>query len=252
MDKFRKKYRDEVDILLVDDMQFLKRGESVQEEFFHILDDLLNKKKQVVVASDRIPREINGLEDRIKSRLEWGLIAKIEMPDIETRIAILRYKAEKLMVRLPEDVISHVARISKTSIRELEGNLNLLKIYSELQGLPIDGDLAKRVLASSEYQNTTTIEDIQRMVAEYFKIKITDLKGNSRRKEMVRPRQIAMYLIEKHLGKSLTDIGKAFGGRDHTTVINSRERIKDQLASNPDLCKEIDDLTTKIHNINGL
>lgn len=251
MDKFRQKYREGLDVLLVDDIQGLKRGESVQEEFFHSLNELFDKRKQVIVASDRIPREIHGLEDRIRSRLEWGLIANIQMPDLETRMAILRYKAEKLGVKLTEDVINYIAKISKTSIRELEGNLNRLKMFADLQGLNIDMELARKVLAIQEYENTATIEDIQQIVSDYYKVRVQDLKGSSRVKSIVIPRQTCMYLIEKHLGKSLADIGRSFGNKDHTTVINARERIKNLQLSDPDLKRDIDELTTRIHNING-
>jgi chromosomal replication initiator protein len=252
MDKFRQKYREGLDVLLVDDIQGLRRGESVQEEFFHTLNELFEKRKQVIVASDRIPREIHGLEDRIRSRLEWGLIANIQMPDLETRMAILRYKSERMGVKLTEEVINYIARISKTSIRELEGNLNRLKMFADLQGLQIDMELARKVLAIQEYENTATIEDIQRIVSDYYKIRLQDLKGSSRVKAIVVPRQICMFLIEKHLGKSLTDIGRSFGNKDHTTVINARDRIKSLQTSNPDLKRDIDELTTRIHNINGL
>lgn len=252
MDKFRQKYREGLDVLLVDDIQGLRRGESVQEEFFHTLNELFEKRKQVIVASDRIPREIHGLEDRIRSRLEWGLIANIQMPDIETRMAILRYKSERMGVKLTEEVINYIARISKTSIRELEGNLNRLKMFADLQGLQIDMDLARKVLAIQEYENTATIEDIQRIVSDYYKVRLQDLKGSSRVKSIVIPRQVCMFLIEKHLGKSLTDIGRSFGNKDHTTVINARERVKSLQNTNPDLKRDIDELTTRIHNINGL
>ena len=252
MDKFRQKYREGLDVLLVDDIQGLRRGESVQEEFFHTLNELFEKRKQVIVASDRIPREIHGLEDRIRSRLEWGLIANIQMPDLETRMAILRYKSERMGVKLTEEVINYIARISKTSIRELEGNLNRLKMFADLQGLQIDMDLARKVLAIQEYENTATIEDIQRIVSDYYKVRLQDMKGTSRIKSVVVPRQVCMFLIEKHLGKSLTDIGRSFGNRDHTTVINARERVKSLQATDPDLKRDIDELTTRIHNINGL
>lgn len=252
MDKFRQKYREGLDVLLVDDIQGLRRGESVQEEFFHTLNELFEKRKQVIVASDRIPREIHGLEDRIRSRLEWGLIANIQMPDLETRMAILRYKSERMSVKLTEEVINYIARISKTSIRELEGNLNRLKMFADLQGLQIDMELARKVLAIQEYENTATIEDIQRIVSDYYKVRLQDLKGSSRVKSIVVPRQVCMFLIEKHLGKSLTDIGRSFGNKDHTTVINARERVKSLQATDPDLKRDIDELTTRIHNINGL
>lgn len=251
-EKFRNKYREQCDVLLVDDVQFLSGKEGVQDEFFHTINSLLERRKQVVVACDRMPKDITGLQDRIRSRLEWGLIANIEMPDLETRVAILRYKAEKLSLKLPEDVINHISRISKRSIRELEGNLKKIKMYSELQGLQIDMELAKRVLATHDTQTTISIEDIQKLVADHFKIKINDLKSSTRAKPIVVPRQISMYLIKKHLDKSLVDIGRSFGGKDHTTVMNAIERVGDLQNKDLEMKNHIDELTTRIHNITGV
>lgn len=251
MDKFRQKYRENSDVLVVDDVQYIGRGEAVQEEFFHMINSFIEKKKQIILASDRMPKDI-GLEDRSRTRLERGLIADITMPDLETRIAILRYKAEQTMLRLSEDVIQYLARISKKSIRELEGNLKKIKMFSELQGLAIDLELAKKVLAHHENSISITIEEIQKIVAEHFKIRVTDLKSTSRAKPIVVPRQIAMFLIKKFLDKSLVDIGKAFGGRDHTTVINSLEKIQNQQSKNPEFKNDIDDLITRINNITGV
>ncbi len=251
MDKFRQKYRENSDVLVVDDVQYIGRGEAVQEEFFHMINAFIEKKKQIILASDRMPKDI-GLEDRSRTRLERGLIADITMPDLETRIAILRYKAEQAMMRISDDVIQYLARISKKSIRELEGNLKKIKMFSELQGLAIDLELAKKVLAHHENSISITIEEIQKIVAEHFKVRVTDLKSTSRSKPIVVPRQIAMYLIKKFLDKSLVDIGKAFGGRDHTTVINSLEKIVNLQATNPEFKNDIDDLITRINNITGL
>jgi chromosomal replication initiator protein len=251
MDKFRQKYRENSDVLVVDDVQYIGRGEAVQEEFFHMINAFIEKKKQIILASDRMPKDI-GLEDRSRTRLERGLIADITMPDLETRIAILRYKAEQTMLRLSEDVIQYLARISKKSIRELEGNLKKIKMFSELQGLAIDLDLAKKVLAHHENSISITIDEIQKIVAEHFKIRVTDLKSTSRAKPIVVPRQIAMFLIKKFLDKSLVDIGKAFGGRDHTTVINSLEKIENLQSINPEFKNDIDDLVTRINNITGV
>lgn len=253
MPKFKKKYREECDVLLMDDIQILNRGESVQEEFFHTLNSFFETKRQVVVASDRMPKDIHGLEDRIRTRLEWGLIADIQMPDVETRVAILRYKAERKTMNIPDDVINFVARISKRSIRELEGNLNKVKMYTELQGLPITLDLTRKILSShSSETQQLTIEDIQKLVSEHFNIRMTDLKSSVRSKPIVTARQVAMYFVKISLDKSLMDIGRAFGGRDHTTVINALRRIDEQLEKNSDLKKEIDELQRKIHNITGL
>jgi len=252
MDKFKMRYREKCDLLLMDDIQVLGRGEAVQEEFFHTLNDFFEKGRQVVVASDRVPKDIKGLEDRIRTRLEWGLIADIQMPDIETRMAIMRYKAEKKQILLPDEVITYIAKISKRSIRELEGNLNKVKMFSELQGLPINLELTKKVLAVHDDSTTITIDEIQRLVAEHFKIRIVDLKSKTRNKPIVTARQMAMYLIKLHLDKSLVDIGRAFGSRDHTTVLNALRRIEFQLNEDSDLKRDFDELQSRIHNITGV
>ena len=252
MHKFRRRYRESCDILLMDDIQILGRGEAVQEEFFHTLNDFFEKGHQVIVASDRMPKDIKGLEDRIRTRLEWGLIADITMPELETRVAILRYKAEKRGIRLPNEVVNYIARISKRSIRELEGNLNRVKMFSDLQGLEINLELAKKVLAVNDDTATLTSEDIQKLVGDHFKVRISDLKAKTRTKPLVVARQSAMWLIKKHLDKSLVEIGRSFGGRDHTTVINAVRRIDSQLQKDSDLKKDIEDLEARIHNITGL
>ena len=252
MEKFRLRYRERCDVLLMDDIYFLGRGEAVQEEFFHTLNDFFEKGRQVVVASDRMPKDINGLEDRIRTRLEWGLIADIQMPDIETRVAILRYKAERRNMRIPEDAIAYIARISKRSIRELEGNLNKVKMYSELQGLEISAELAKRVLSTHDDTTTITVEDIQRLVSDHYKVRVADLKSPNRSKPLVVARQVAMFLIKKNLDKSLVEIGRYFGGKDHTTVINALRRVESQLTKDSDLKKDIDELQGRIHNVTGL
>lgn len=252
MDKFRQKFRDQSDILLVDDVQMIGKTEAVQAEFFHTINSYIDRKKQVVIAADRMPKDILGLEDRNRSRLEWGLIADISMPDLETRVAILRYKSEKMSLRFPEDVVNYIARISKRSIRELEGNLKKVKMFSELQGLSIDIELAKRVLSTHETQSTISMEDIQKMVGDHFKVKISDLKSTSRARQIVVPRQTAMYLIKKTLDKSLVDIGRAFGGKDHTTVMNAIERVDYLLSKDLDFKNDIEELTTRIHNITGV
>ncbi len=252
MDKFRLRYRHQCEILLMDDIQILGRGEAVQEEFFHTLNDFFEKGQQVIVASDRMPKDIKGLEDRIRTRLEWGLIADIQMPELETRVAILKYKAERKGIRLPNEVSNHIARISKRSIRELEGNLNKVKMFSELQGLPITMELVKKVLSTHDDSAVITIEEIQKFAAEHFKVRLPDLKSKNRTKPLVTARQVAMYLIKKHLDKSLVDIGRSFGGKDHTTVMNALRRIEDQLVKDSEIKKDIDDLEMRIHNITGV
>jgi chromosomal replication initiator protein len=252
MDVFQQKYREGYDVLLVDDIQLLGKGEAVREEFFHTLNTFIDRKKQIILASDRLPKDIMNLEDRNRTRLERGLIADITMPDLETRIAILRYKAEQLFIKLPEDAVHYIARISKRSIRELEGNLKKVKMFSELQGLSIDYDLVKKILANHETQTTLTIEEIQKLVADHFNTKLTDLKSSTRAKPIVVPRQICMYLIKKYLDKSYMDIGKAFGGKDHTTVMNAITRVKYLQSTDQEIFKHVEDLETNIHNITGL
>lgn len=252
MEKFRQKYRENADILLVDDVQYIGRGEAVQAEFFHTINSFTDRKKQVILASDRMPKDIMDLEDRNRTRLERGLIADITMPDIETRIAILRYKAERFNMRIPEDVVNYIARISKRSIRELEGNLKKVKMFSELQGLHIDYDLVKRILSQHETQTVISVEEITKIVAEHFKVRIADLKASTRARPIVVPRQICMYFIKKFLDKSLVDIGKCFGGKDHTTVMNALERVQYLQQTDPDLAKDIEELEQRIHNITGV
>jgi chromosomal replication initiator protein len=252
MEKFRLRYRERCDVLLMDDIYFLGRGVAVQEEFFHTLNDFFEKGRQVVVASDRMPKDIKGLEDRIRTRLEWGLIADIQMPDMETRVAILRYKAERRGLRIPDDAVAYIARISKRSIRELEGNLNKVKMYSELQGLEINLELAKRVLNTHDDTTTITVEDIQRLVSDHYRVRVVDLKSANRSKPLVTARQVAMYLIKKNLDKSLVEIGRYFGGKDHTTVINALKRVESQQQKDSDLKKDIDELQGRIHNITGV
>lgn len=252
MDQFQQKYRESFDVLLVDDIQLLGKGESTREEFFHTLNTFIDRKKQIILASDRMPKDIINLEDRNRTRLERGLIADITMPDLETRIAILRYKAEHFGIRLPEDAVHYIARISKRSIRELEGNLKKVKMFSELQGLQIDFDLVKKILANHESHSSISLEDIQKLVADHFNVKLSDLKSSTRAKPIVVPRQICMFLIKKFLDKSLVDIGKAFGGKDHTTVMNAISRIKHLQATDQDIFKSVEELETHIHNITGL
>lgn len=251
-DEFRIKYRDQVDVLLFDDIQFIGKGEATQEEFFHIFNSLIDKKKQIILASDRRPKDILKLEDRNRSRLEWGLTVDITMPDYETRLAILRFKAEQSHLRLSEEVMQYIARVAKRSIREIEGALKTLKMFAELQGVAIDLALAKRILVSQETNSNITPDDILRLVSEQFKVTVADLKSSSRAKPIVVPRQIAMYLIKKHLNKSFVEIGRFFGGRDHTTVMNAIDKVTYLHQNDLDIRNHIEDLTNQIHNITGV
>jgi chromosomal replication initiator protein len=252
MDKFRLRYRERCDVLLIDDIQTLGRGEAVQDEFFHTLNDFFETRRQVIVASDRMPNDIQGLEDRIQSRLQWGLIADIQVSDMETRLAILRYKAEKRGVRLPDDVAHYIASISKKSIRELEGNLNRVTIHMELYGGQLSLDVAKRALVAQTSQlDTLTTEQVQKMVADVFNVKVLDLKSKSRGRPLVTARQVAMFLIKNYLNQSVTDIGRSFN-KDHSTVINALQRITNQRLEDRNLDNVIKNLESRIHNILGL
>jgi chromosomal replication initiator protein len=252
MDRFKQRYREKLDVLLMDDIYVLGRAEVAQEEFFNTLNHLFMRGRQVVVASDRMPRDIAGLQDRIRTRLEGGLIADVKMPDVDTRIAILRYKAERLRFRITDDVVSYIARISKRSIRELEGNLNVAKVWADFYGRELTLEVAKQILSIRDQSTSLTIEDVQRLVSEQYRINVKDLKCASRARPFVTARQIAMYLIHKNLGKSLVEIGKHFGNRDHTTVLNALRRIEDQLTKDAEIKKDLADLQTRIHNLTGV
>lgn len=253
MEKFRAKYREKCDVLLMDDIQILGQTEAVQEEFFYTLNSLFEKNCQVVVASDRMPKDINGLLDRIRTRLEWGIIADIQMPDVETRVVILKYKAEHLGIHMPEEVINYIAKISKKSIRELEGNLNKVKMYNELQGLPVTLERATEILKTHASDvGSLAMEDIQKIVTTHYNVSMVNLKSATRAKPIVTARQVSMWLCRKYLGKSLQDVGRIHGGKDHTTVMNAIKQINNQLSSNSEIKRDIDELETRIHNLTGL
>ena len=249
MDSFQEKYRENADILLVDDIHTLGRGSVAQEEFFHVLNSLLQLKKQIVVACDRMPKELKGLEERIQTRLEGGLIVNIEIPDLETKMAILRYKSEAMSLNISNEVIQYLASISSRSIRELEGNLNKVRMFSQLQGLSISMDLVKRVLNHNEKLNILTVDKIQKIVSDEFRIKMSDLKSKNRQKQIVTARQIAMKLIQKHLKKTLKDIGRAFGGKDHTTVLSNIKKIDSNVQKDKDLSNVFNKIESSIHKV---
>lgn len=253
IDQFHAKYREKIDVLLMDDIHVLSKGEQIQEEFFQTFNHFYLARKQVVVTSDRLPRDITGLEDRIRTRLEGGLVADIKMPDFETRLAILRSKVDNRDMRIDESVLQYVARVSKRSVRELEGNLNKIEVFFSFSNAPITLESAKQILAMDNEGNQITMEDIENLVASHYQLRVSELKGQARPKPIVTARQVAMYLIKKNLpNKSLVEIGRQFGGRDHTTVMNALARIEDQQASNLDLKKDIEDLQLRIHNITGV
>jgi len=231
---FRQKYRS-IDVLLVDDIQFIAGKDRTQEEFFHIFNALHDAQKQIVISSDCPPRQIPTLEERLHSRFEWGLIADIQPPDIETKVAILRKKAEAERVEIPENVALFIASKVRTNIRELEGSLIRLIAYASLTGRDIDLSLAQETLKDLLHteDKAITIEMIQKFVADHYNVKLTDLKAKNNAKSVVVPRQIAMYLTKTLTGASLPEIGKEFGGKHHSTVIHSVSKIDDLRKKDP-------------------
>jgi chromosomal replication initiator protein len=232
---FRQKYR-AVDVLLVDDIQFIAGKDRTQEEFFHIFNALHDAQKQIVISSDCPPRQIPTLEERLLSRFEWGLIADIQAPDIETKVAILRKKAEAERVEIPENVALFIASKVRTNIRELEGSLIRLIAYASLTGRDIDLPLAQEVLRDLLHSEDKpiTIEMIQKFVADHYNVKLTELKAKNNAKAIAVPRQIAMYLTKTLTDASLPEIGKGFGGKHHSTVIHSVRKIDGMRKRDPD------------------
>lgn len=249
-EEFRQKYRN-VDVLLIDDIQFLAGKERTQEEFFHTFNALHEASKQIVLTSDRPPKEIPTLEDRLRSRFEWGLIADIQPPDLETRIAILRKKAELEEIDIPDEVLFFIANHIPSNIRELEGALVRVKAFCNLNSVPPSLSVAQEVLKDVFPKKETqkvSVATIQRVVAEHFGLKASMLRARKRSKDIAYPRQIAMYLARELTDLSLPSIGEEFGGRDHTTVLHAYEKIKEDIAKNPQLAREIEELIERIRS----
>jgi chromosomal replication initiator protein len=246
---FQRRYRD-VDILLIDDIQFLMDRERTQEEFFHTFNALHNANKQLVISSDRSPKQLQTLEDRLRTRFEWGLLADIQPPDLETRIAILRKKAVQDELNVPTDAVEFIATQIHHSIRELEGALIRVTAYASLNKKPVDLGLAEEVLHDfiPEGGNTTevTVDQIMQATSDYFGVATADLKGNSRSRILVNARQVAMYLCRELTDMSLPRIGQAFGGRDHTTVMHANKKIRKQMAERRALYNQIAELTNRL------
>jgi chromosomal replication initiator protein len=232
---FRERYRT-VDVLLVDDVQFIAGKEGTQTEFFHTFNALYDSQKQIVISSDCPPHEIPSLEERLRSRFEWGLIADIQSPDLETKVAILKKKAEAEEVPLPDNVAIYIAGKIKSNIRELEGSLIRLIAYASLTGQEITQPLAQEVLKNilDHEDKAVTIEIIQKFVADYYNLRLTDLKSRNNSKSVARPRQVAMYLCKSLTHASLPEIGRSFGGKHHSTVIHSIRKIDDLRRKNGD------------------
>jgi chromosomal replication initiator protein len=244
---FREKYRN-IDVLLMDDIQFLAGKERTQEEFFHTFNALYDAQKQIVISSDCPPREIPTLEERLHSRFEWGLIADIQPPDLETKVAILKRKAEIEKIDLPDNVALFIASKIKSNIRELEGSLVRLVAYASLKGLPIGLDLAQEVLKNiiDEETDGISIEFIQKTVASHYGLKISDLKSKNNSRSIAVPRQVAMYLCKTLTRASLPEIGREFGGKHHTTVLHSINKIAQLYESEPVFHRLINSLIAEI------
>jgi chromosomal replication initiator protein len=247
-EEFRNKYRN-VDILLIDDIQFIAGKERTQEEFFHTFNALHDANKQIILSSDRPPKEIPTLEDRLRSRFEWGLIADIQVPDFETRMAILKKKADVEKLNVDNAVMGYIATKIKSNIRELEGALIRIIAYSSLTNREVTVDLASEALKdiiSKKQGKHVTIDSIQDVVSSYFNLRVEDLKSQRRTRNVAYPRQIAMYLSRKLTDMSLPKIGEEFGGRDHTTVIHAYEKISENLKTDDSLQHTINDITKKL------
>ena len=236
MEEFKKFYRS-LDALLVDDIQFFSDKEKTQEEFFHIFNTLFERGRQIILTSDRYPREIEKIEERLKSRFGWGLTTAIEPPDLETRVAILMKKADENNIELPHDVAFFIGQKLRTNVRELEGALNRVKAMQEFKGEPITIDFVRETLKDmlALQDKLVTVDNIQKVVAEYYRIKVSDLKSKNRSRSIARPRQVSMALAKELTNRSLPEIGKSFGDRDHTTVLHACRKVVELRETEPDI-----------------
>jgi chromosomal replication initiator protein len=245
---FQRRYRD-LDVLLIDDIQFLENKERTQEEFFHTFNTLHNAKKQIVISSDRSPKQLTTLEDRLRSRFAWGFTIDVQPPELETRIAILRKKAAQDRLNAPDDVLEFIASKISTNIRELEGALIRVTAFASLNRQSVDMGLAEIVLKDlmpSESNPEITAATIMAQTAAFFKLTLEDLCGTSRSRALVEARQIAMYLCRELTDLSLPKIGQTFGGRDHTTVMHADRKIRELMAERRALYNHVNEITTKI------
>jgi chromosomal replication initiator protein len=245
--EFREKYR-KIDVLILDDVQILRDKTATQEELFHTFNSLYEDQKQIVISSDCNPTELQGVADRLRSRFAWGLIAEIQPPDLETKIAILHKKAEARNVSVPDSVASYIASRVTSNIRELEGCLTKLIAFSNFKGRAISMDLASEALQNQfEASNRfLTVEAIQKLIAASYKLKVNDIKAKSNKAEIVLPRQIAMYLCKEILGISLPEIGRKFGGKHHSTVLHSIRKIEDKIAGDKAFQQHIQNFTRSL------
>jgi chromosomal replication initiator protein len=236
---FRERYR-KIDVLLIDDIQFIANKEMTQEEFFHTFNTLYGAERQIVLSSDRPPKALLTLEERLRNRFEWGLIADIQPPDLETRIAILRSKAERANKRVPQEILEQIARLVQSNIRELEGSLTRVTAFSELSGQPISPQLVQVALADLLPQRSNLEPgDVLNAVAGVFGVTRDRLTGRDRSREVALPRQVAMYLLREEASISLPQIGEALGGRDHTTVLYACEKVSDMIERDDRLRRQV-------------
>lgn len=254
MEEFRNKYRYGCDVLLIDDIQFIAGKESTQEEFFHTFNTLYESKKQIVLTSDKSPKDMSYLEERLRSRFQWGLITDIQPPETETRIAILKKKAESENMTIPDEVANFLAQNIISNVRELEGTLINIIGYAKLLNSEISVELAKEVLKNilkNDDRKFLSIETIQKEVSNYFGIKVNDLKSNKKQKNIAFPRQISMYLVRRYTGASFPEIGEKFGGKDHSTVIHAVNKIENLIKEDLSIKNTINSLSRSIESLRG-
>lgn len=247
--EFRKKYSEMIDVLIIDDIHEISNKQGTQDEFFHAFNELHNKGKQLIFTSDRKPKEIDGISERIKTRLSWGLVVDIQPPDIETRMAILKHKAQEIDLFTSDEIINYIASHIKNNIRELEGSLIRLKAYSEIQKTEIEFELAKEILALSDLteKNEITLDTIAKATAQYYRVQLADLKSKIRNKETTNARHVAMYLTRKKLQVQFQEIGLYFGGRDHSSVIHAVKSIEEELKNNnQNLSKDLNSIENSL------
>ena len=246
--EFVRKYTERIDILMIDDIHELKNKEATQDQFFHVFNEMHNRGKQLIFTSDKRPKEIDGISERIKTRLQWGLVVDIQTPDIETRLAILRRKMEALDIYITEDVLTLIASRIKTNIRELEGSLVRLKAVSELMNVEIEVDLVKDQLNlnSGEEEKEISIEAVAKATAQYFRLPLADLKSKGRSQDITKARHIAMYLARKVVNAKQQEIGAFFGGRDHSSVIHAVNTITEKVKIDSGLSKDINAIESNL------
>jgi chromosomal replication initiator protein len=252
LDEFHAKYRRNCDVFLVDDIQLIAGKERTQHEFFHIFNTLYDSQRQIVVTSDKLPHEIPEIEERLRNRFQWGLIADVQPPEIETRVAILRKKADSERTFIEDEVIFFLAKNIRSNVRELEGALVRLMAHASLTGKPLTIDYAQTVLADILQSRSLalSVESIQKLVCSYYQVKIGDLKSSRRQRVLVRPRQVAMYLARKHAGASFPELGSRFGDKDHTTIMSACKKVDALLKTDAALRKEVHELERRLDVLN--